>query len=73
MRIGSIVIRCYEFDKMMKLWQEVLGFVPVRPASGGFVIFTDPERKDPNISLDKSPEKRTGTQPGSGNHPFWTC
>ena len=60
MKIGSIVIRCFEFDKMMKFWQQALGYVPVRPASGGFVILTDPAGKGPNISLDQSPEKRRG-------------
>ena len=45
---------------MMKFWQEALGYVPVRPASGGFVILTDPAGKGPNISLDQSPEKWTG-------------
>jgi catechol 2,3-dioxygenase-like lactoylglutathione lyase family enzyme len=59
-RIGSIVIRCYEFDKMMKFWQDALGYVPVRPESGGFVILRDPDGKDPNISLDRAPERRTG-------------
>jgi hypothetical protein len=24
MKIGSIVIRCYEFDKMLAFWQEAL-------------------------------------------------
>ena len=28
MRIGSIVIHCYEFDRMMALWGSVLGYVP---------------------------------------------
>lgn len=59
-KIGSIVIRCYEFERMMGFWQAALGYVPVRPASGGFVILSDPERQGPNISLDQSPEKRTG-------------
>jgi len=59
-RIGSIVIRCYEFDKMMKFWQDALGYVPVRPESGGFVILCDPDGKGPNISLDRTPERRTG-------------
>ena len=59
-RIGSIVIRCYEFEKMMKFWQEALGYVPVRPESGGFIILRDPEGNGPNVSLDRMPRKRRG-------------
>jgi catechol 2,3-dioxygenase-like lactoylglutathione lyase family enzyme len=59
-RIGSIVIRCYEFDKMMKFWQDALGYVLVRPESGGFVILCDPEGKGPNLSLDRTHERRRG-------------
>lgn len=59
-KIGSIVMRCYEFDKMMAFWQDALGYVPVRPESGGFVILHDPKGIGPNISLDQAPEKRTG-------------
>ena len=44
----------------MTFWQAALGYVPVRPASGGFVILRDPEGKGPNISLDQMPTKRTG-------------
>ncbi len=28
MKIGSIVIRCHEFDKMLAFWQEALHYVP---------------------------------------------
>ena len=35
MRIGSIVIRCYEFDKMLAFWQEALHNVTREPAKGG--------------------------------------
>lgn len=59
-KVGSIVIRCFEFDKMMEFWQAALGYVPVRPASGGFVILKDPSGSGPNISLDQAPERRTG-------------
>ncbi len=59
-KIGSIVIRCFEFEKMMEFWQAALGYVPVRPESGGFVILRDPGGTGPNLSLDKAPEKRTG-------------
>lgn len=60
MRIGSIVIRCYEFDKMAAFWQEALHYVPREPAKGGWVVLRDPHGQGPNISLDKYPEKRTG-------------
>ena len=60
MKIGSVVIRCFEFEKMMAFWQAALGYVPVRPPSGGFVILCDPAGKGVNISLDQSPVKRTG-------------
>ncbi len=30
MKIGSIVIRCYEFDRMLAFWQDALHYVPYR-------------------------------------------
>jgi glyoxalase superfamily protein len=59
-RVGSIVIRCYEFDRMMAFWQEALHYVPTRPAEGGWVILRDPEGRGPRISLDQVSQKRTG-------------
>ena len=58
--IGSIVIRCYEFDRMVAFWQEALGYVPKEPPQGGWVILRDPEGKRPSVSLDQVPEKRSG-------------
>jgi catechol 2,3-dioxygenase-like lactoylglutathione lyase family enzyme len=60
MKIGSIVIRCYEFDRMLAFWQEALHYVPRNPAKDGWVVLRDPEGKGPNLSLDKYPEKRSG-------------
>jgi catechol 2,3-dioxygenase-like lactoylglutathione lyase family enzyme len=60
MKIGSIVIRCYEFDKMMEFWRNALHYVPKYPPSNGWVILTDPNGNGPNVSLDKMPEKRKG-------------
>jgi len=60
MKIGPIVIRCYEFDKMLAFWQEALHYVPQAPASGGWVVLQDPEEQGPNVSLDQLPEKRSG-------------
>ncbi len=60
MKIGSIVIRCYEFDKMLAFWQEALHYVPRRPTEGSWVILRDPEGRGPNVSLQRVPDKRSG-------------
>jgi catechol 2,3-dioxygenase-like lactoylglutathione lyase family enzyme len=57
--IGSIVIRCYEFDKMLAFWREALHYLPKEPARGGWVILRDPEGTGPNVSLDRVPERRS--------------
>jgi len=60
MKIGSIVVRCFEFDKMFAFWQEALHYVPREPAKSGWVVLRDPQGKGPNLSLDKFPAKRSG-------------
>src|SRR2546426_11473625 len=60
MKIGSIVIRCYEFDKMMAFWRETLHYAPRRPVKGGWVVLWAPEGEGPDISLDQVAEKRSG-------------
>ena len=58
-QIGSIVIRCYEFERMWKFWQAALHYV-VGHTDQGFVILKDPYGKGPNLSLDQAPTLRTG-------------
>jgi catechol 2,3-dioxygenase-like lactoylglutathione lyase family enzyme len=59
--IGSIVIRCYEFDRMRAFWQEALLYeVGHVDPNGGFVILRDPRGRGPNVSLDQVPTQRTG-------------
>jgi catechol 2,3-dioxygenase-like lactoylglutathione lyase family enzyme len=60
MRIGSIVIRCYEFDKMLAFWQEALYYVQRETAKDGWVVLRDPEGTGPNVSLDRVSERRSG-------------
>jgi catechol 2,3-dioxygenase-like lactoylglutathione lyase family enzyme len=60
MRIGSIVMRCFEFEKMLAFWQQALHYTPREPAKRGWVVLRDPEGKGPNLSLDQVPEKRSG-------------
>jgi len=49
MKIGSIVIRCYEFDKLLEFWQAALHYQPKEPAKDGWVILRDPEGNGPTI------------------------
>jgi len=37
-----------------------LHYVPKYPPGNGWVILTDPSGRGPNMSLDKTPDKRTG-------------
>jgi catechol 2,3-dioxygenase-like lactoylglutathione lyase family enzyme len=62
MKIGAIVIRCCEFDKMLAFWQEALHYVRREPAKDGWVVLCDPTGSGPNISLDYYPERRSGTR-----------
>jgi catechol 2,3-dioxygenase-like lactoylglutathione lyase family enzyme len=60
-RVGSIVIRCHEYDRMFAFWQAALHYeIEHRDPNGGFVILRDPGGKGPNISLDQSPTRRIG-------------
>ena len=53
LRIGSIVIHCHEFDRMVEFWQRALAYVPREPASDGWVVLRDPSGKGPNLSFQK--------------------
>lgn len=66
MKIGSIVVKCNNFDKMLAFWQEALHYVPRAPAKDGWVILADPEGRSPNVSLDKAGDKE---RLGSMRHP----
>ncbi|HZD94252.1 MAG TPA: VOC family protein, partial [Candidatus Sulfotelmatobacter sp.] len=60
MKIGSIVIRCYEFNKMLAFWREALHYVPREAPEDGWVVLCHPRGNGPNISLDRVPERRSG-------------
>jgi catechol 2,3-dioxygenase-like lactoylglutathione lyase family enzyme len=59
-RIGSIVIHCHAFDRTVAFWASALGYVPREPASGGWVVLRDPERKGPNLSFQARAQRRGG-------------
>jgi hypothetical protein len=58
MRIGSIVIHCHEFDRMVTFWQNAFHYVPRRPAKDGWVVLRDPEGKGPNLSFQLREKRR---------------
>lgn len=45
---------------MLAFWQGALGYVTREPAEGGWVILRDPEGHRPNVSLDRTRERRAG-------------
>ena len=59
-RIGSIVVDCNDFARMMAFWQEALRYVPRAPPTPGdpFVILKDPAGKGPNLSIDQMEPER---------------
>jgi hypothetical protein len=59
-KVGSIVIRCYEFDKMLAFWREALHYIPREPPEDGWVVLCDPSGRGPNISLDRISKRRSG-------------
>ena len=60
LKIGSLVVRCYEFDKMFQFWQQALGYVPREAPTNSWVVLRDPAGTGPNLSLERVPEKRSG-------------
>lgn len=50
-RIGSIVIHCHAFDRMVEFWRGALGYVPREPARDGWIVLRDPGGRGPNMSL----------------------
>jgi len=59
MKVGSIVIHCYEFDKMLAFWREALHYVPREPPEDNWVVLCDPTGSGPNLSLDRVPKRRS--------------
>jgi hypothetical protein len=59
-RIGSIVIDCDDFARMMAFWQAALRYVPRNPPGPGWVVLSDPSGKGPNVSLNRTGEGQLG-------------
>ena len=54
--IGSIVVDCDDFPRMMAFWQEALHYVPREPATEDWVVLKDPEGRGPNLALNLTSE-----------------
>ena len=57
--IGSIVMECKDFSRMMAFWEAALGYEHREPPSEDWVVLTDPRKSGPNISLQKVREGPT--------------
>ena len=60
LRIGSIVIDCHQFDRMVDFWQKALGYLPREPASNGWCVLRDPGGNCPNVSFQARETQRPG-------------
>jgi len=60
MNVGSVVIDCNDFGRMLAFWQEALRYVSREPPEDDWVILRDPEGRHVNVSLQVVPEKRIG-------------
>jgi catechol 2,3-dioxygenase-like lactoylglutathione lyase family enzyme len=54
--IGSIVIDCKNFDRMVSFWKAALGYEFVRPPSEDWALLFDPHHKGPNLAFQKDPD-----------------
>ena len=58
MIIGSIVIHCYEFEKMIDFWQKALNYSPREPPTDDWAVLIAPEKNVPNLSFQRREKKR---------------
>jgi catechol 2,3-dioxygenase-like lactoylglutathione lyase family enzyme len=58
LKIGSIVIHCYEFEKMTEFWREALGYRYRDPPAADWAVLSDPSGQGPNLSFQKRDRQR---------------
>ncbi len=51
--VGSIVIDCKKFDRMIDFWKAALGYELRRPPSEDWALLYDPHGGGPNIAFQK--------------------
>ncbi len=54
--IGSIVVDCNDFPRMVAFWREALHYVPREAPEDGCVVLKDPEGRGPNITINLTSE-----------------
>ncbi|MGZ5353364.1 MAG: VOC family protein [Actinomycetota bacterium] len=60
MKVGSVVIDCNDFPRMLEFWQAALRYEPREDPEPDWVVLRDPEGLGVNVSLQKVPEPRVG-------------
>jgi len=60
MHVGSVVIDCNDFPRMLAFWQAALDYVPRDPVEEGWAVLRDPRGERVNVSLQRVPEPRIG-------------
>ena len=60
MRIGSVVVDCNDFERMVASWRAALRYVPREPAEDGWVVPRDPGGNNVSVSFQRVPEPRAG-------------
>jgi catechol 2,3-dioxygenase-like lactoylglutathione lyase family enzyme len=60
MRIGSIVIHCFEFERMIEFWKGALGYEYREAPSADWAVLRDPAGRGPNLSFQKRDRRRGG-------------
>lgn len=60
MHVGSVVIDCNDFPRMLAFWQAALGYAPRGAVEEGWAVLRDPAGAHVNVSLQQVPEPRVG-------------
>jgi catechol 2,3-dioxygenase-like lactoylglutathione lyase family enzyme len=54
--VGSVVMECRDFPRMIEFWTRALGYETREPPSDDWVVLVDPQESGPNLSLQKVPD-----------------
>jgi hypothetical protein len=55
--MGSLVIDCTNWDRMVEFWTAALQYIPRDPSDEEGVVLKDPAGRSPNLSLYRTNEK----------------